>query len=521
MKKKLITIAAAAATGIAGSVVALPAQAPAAEAPAGSADPSAGSIAWSPCPDDDPIIGDRLKGLECGSLRVPLDHGRPDGRKITLALTRAKHTSPAADYQGVVLLNRGQWPGQFGRDLPTRFAEGTTGLPTEVGATYDWIGFDPRGVGASEPAVTCDPTYLWPGHAKADYVPRTAADERAWVKRARDYAQSCGRKYRAELPHLNTRATARDLELMRKALGQEQISYLGYDYGTYLGSVYATMYPDRVRRMVLDTVVRPSGGWYEGSLEQAETYEASAQTFFAWIAEHDAVYGLGTTAAAVEKNYYRGRDRLREAPIEGNLGPSEYTDIFLIDLYRTSGWAGHAQALSDWVVRGDPAGLLANFGPPDFPGHNKQAMYNAIQCGDAPWPRDWKRWSADHHRTYRQGNTYLTWYNAWYNAPCAFWPVAASAPPAVGDSDVNVLLTHAENVAATPVGGAYDMHKRFPNSRLVLERDGFNHEVALMANGNECMNAYVSDYLRDGTRPPSGKGADASCASVPLPDPTP
>ncbi|GAA0340092.1 hypothetical protein GCM10010151_32120 [Actinoallomurus spadix] len=107
-----------------------------APAPAGeSAQAVAAGIAWTPCPDNDPIEGTRLQGLECGTLKVPLDHAHPHGRQITLALTRAKATD-IQHYQGVVLLNRGG-PGGHGRDLPTRFAKGTYGLPTSVGATYD------------------------------------------------------------------------------------------------------------------------------------------------------------------------------------------------------------------------------------------------------------------------------------------------------------------------------------------------------------------------------------------------
>ncbi|WAX76377.1 alpha/beta hydrolase [Streptomyces sp. KMM 9044] len=511
--RKFLAITMAAATGLAGAAVAAPAKA--------SADLPVTGVSWSPCPDDDPVIGGYLKGLECGSLEVPLDHGRPGGRKIKLALTRAKHTVPDDQYQGIVLLNRGQWPGQFGRDLPTRFAKGTSGLSPAVGATYDWIGFDPRGTGASEPMVTCEPTYVWPGAARPDLVPSTAAEERTWLNKARDFAESCGRAYGDALNFLSTKDAARDMDLIRQALGQEQLTYFGWDYGTYLGSVYASIFPGRVRRMVLDTVVQPSNGWYKGVLEQNVTFEKSAENYFSWIAGHDATYHLGATRAEVEAKYYEGMAMVREAPVDGRIGPAEYTEVFLVNLYRRSSWVGHTKALADWVLRKDPAGLKANFNDPGYPTQNKQAMYNAVQCSDSPWPRNWKRWHNDYSRQYRAGNTFLTWYNVWYNAPCAFWPVPAGKPQKVGAKGVDVLVVQGQHVAGSPLAGAHDVHKRFPNSRLVLERNGYEHETSLSRNANTCVNGYVSAYLRDGSRPASGKGADATCEANPAPVPTP
>ncbi|WP_202232817.1 alpha/beta fold hydrolase [Actinacidiphila reveromycinica] len=516
MQRRRLVAAVAAAAALAGVAAAAPAQATATTA---TTTPKTAAISWSPCPDSDPLVGTLLKGLECGSLQVPLDYSRPNGRKITLALTRAEHTAPADQYQGVVLLNRGQWPGQFGRDLPTRFATGTSGLPTAVGAQYDWIGFDPRGTGASEPMVTCDPSYLWPGQARPDYVPRTAAQESAWVARAREFAQSCGKAYGDVLPYLGTKDAARDMDSIRQALGQRQISYFGYDYGTYLGSVYASMFPSRVRRMVLDTVVAPDGTWYDTDLEQSASFEKSAGTYFSWIASNDATYHLGTTKAAVEANYYKGMAAVRKAPIGGQIGPSEYSDFFLVSLYRRSSWTTDAAALSDWVLRGDPSELQAGFGVPGTPTQNKQAMYNAVQCVDTPWPRDWKTWEKDYAAQYAAGDHVMTWSDAWYAAPCAFWPVAAGTPQKIGDRNVDVLLLQGDGVGNSPLSGALRMHAEFPDSRLVVERGGFEHETSMSRNANACMNSYVSAFFADGTRPASARGVDASCAANPAPVP--
>jgi pimeloyl-ACP methyl ester carboxylesterase len=477
-----------------------------------AAGPATGSVDWVPCAGGDPVLGDMLDGLECGTVQVPLDYDAPEGRQISLALTRAKHTVPDSEYKGVVILNRGQWPGGIGRDLPTRYAQGTTGLAQDVGAAYDWIGFDPRGVGASEPAVVCDVDYIDPGHAQPDPVPGTRAAEQEWVNRARAYADSCGAEYGDVLRHLSTEDAARDLDRMRIALGQEKITYFGTDWGTYLGSVYATLFPQRVKRMVLDSVVRPSTVGYRNSLSKNELFERNANIFFAWVAKYDSVYGLGTTANKVKANYYKGRDALKTAPLDGKIGPMEWADIFEPVVYRSWTWLSRAEVLSDWVVRKDPASLRAAFSPPGFPHQNRHAMTNAVNCLDGPWPRDWNRWSKDHWRQYNAGDRILTWPNAWYNAPCAFWPQPARNKPfAVGNNHVSVLLVQPQFDTAHGTLGAVETHKLFPNSRLVLERGGHNVGAALSANNNTCLNKYVGDFFRDGTRPASKKGIDAVC----------
>ncbi|MGW8365460.1 alpha/beta fold hydrolase [Streptomyces wedmorensis] len=479
----------------------------------------AASVAWSPCPENDPTLGAMLKGLECGTVQVPLDYSQPDGQKISLALTRAKHTVAEADYKGVVILHRGQWPGPIARDLPTRYAKGTTGLAQDVGASYDFIGFDPRGVGASEPAIVCDPTYINPGHALPDPVPNSPAAEQALVDRARSYAQSCGQQYGDILNHLTTKDSARDLEQMRIALGQEKITYFGTDWGGYLGSVYATLYPNRVQRLIVDSVPSPSGVGFLNQLEKNFTTEQNAGIFFAWVAKYDSVYHLGTTAAQVEAKYYAAQNSLRTAPVDGKIGPAEWADVFEPVVYRHWIWLNRAKILSDFVVNNDPTSLKANFSDPGFPHQNRHTMTNAVNCTDGPWPRDWNPYSAAYSAQYATGTTFLTWNNAWYTAPCAFWPAASQTPVQVGSSSVDVLIVQPEFDTAHGVIGAYDTHLRFPNSRFILEKGGHSVGAALSANGNTCLNAYLSDYLRDGTRPASKWGVDATCAAAPDPVP--
>ncbi|WP_242614313.1 alpha/beta hydrolase [Actinomadura roseirufa] len=519
------TAAAAVTLGIAGAALGAPTGAPDVRAaPAGArADagtPEAGpdpaprpaGLAWSPCRRKDPVEGARLKGLQCATIRVPLDHARPRGEQITLALARARHTS--ARSQGVVLLNRGG-PGAHGRDLAGVFSRA---LPKKVAASYDWIGFDPRGVGASRPALVCDKSYQDPGRPRAEAVPADARAERAWTRRAAAFARDCGRRYRALLPHMGTLDWARDLDVIRAALHQRKINYFGYSYGTYLGAVYATLYPGRVRRMVLDSVVRPSGVWYGNNLDQNVAFEKRVRAYFGWIARHDAAYRLGRTRRAVAAAYARARASLKAEPIDGKVGASELDDVFLSDGYGDYTWPAHAAALSAYAVRHDPRPLRRAWTPPTWLDQNNYTVYNAVQCRDAAWPRDWRRWHADSERLYRAGYRFETWGNTWYNAPCAYWPVPGGPPPAVhGSPSLPILLVQGTDDAATPFRGALEMHRRFPASRLMVETGGGNHGVAF--TGDHCVDTAVARFLGGGALPPGRPGVDAECPAGPHPEP--
>ncbi|MFB4299956.1 alpha/beta hydrolase [Actinomadura sp. NTSP31] len=509
---------AVAATAVAAAALGGTAGAPATAAPGRPGPdpaPRPSGLAWHACPAKDPVEGGRLKGLQCATLRVPLDYARPDGEQITLALSRVRHTAKKS--QGVVLLNRGG-PGAHGRDLAGVFH---AAMPKSVAASYDWIGFDPRGVGASRPALVCDKSYQDPGRARPDTIPENAAAERAWKKRAQAYADDCAKKYGKVLPHMGTADWVRDMDAIRRALHQQKINYFGYSYGTYLGAVYASTYPGRVRRMVLDSVVKPSGVWYGDNLDQNVAFEKRIKAFFGWAARHHAIYRLGKTGDRVAAAYARARAALKAKPIDGKFGPDELDDLFLADGYGDYGWPAHAAALSAYAVRHDPGPLRRAWQPPTWLDQNNYAVYNAVQCRDAAWPRDWERWHADSRRLYRAGYKFETWSNTWYNAPCAFWGAPGGPPPAVGARGplAPMLLVQATEDAATPYPGALETHRLFPTSRLLAQVGGGNHGVSL--SGDRCVDRAVAAYLGRGALPADKPGPDATCRAPAPPQPKP
>ncbi|MBT2444243.1 alpha/beta fold hydrolase [Streptomyces sp. ISL-36] len=470
-------------------------------------------LAWTACATP------AYPRLQCATLKVPLNHDDPAGRSITLALTRVARTAKAPkDYQGPLLVNPGG-PGGSGRMMAGFVA---ASLPSKVAARYDVIGFDPRGVGRSEPALDCKAGHFDP--VRPDSVPIGAAGERRGVERAQAFAEACGKKHGDVLPYIDTVSTARDMEAIRVALGAPELNYLGYSYGTYLGAVYARLYPERVRRFALDSVVNPQGVWYEDNIAQDYAFDSRHKDFMAWIARRDTTYGLGTDPAAVESAWYRMREALRSSPAGGKVGPAELEDTFLPGGYYNGYWPKLAAAFSAYVNDKDPAPLTKAYeayGASDATAVNGYSVYTSVQCRDAKWPRDWNVWRKDNWDVHLKA-PFSTWNNAWYNAPCAFWPVDSLTPPDVSNDQVPpVLILQATDDAATPYEGGVALHRMVEGSSLVVEEGGGNHGVAL--SGNACLDEHLAAYLDTG-RVPRGDGgseADAVCAALPEPEPEP
>ena len=275
-------------------------------------------ISWGVCP----TASLRSAGAQCGMLTVPLDYAHPGGTKIQLAVSRIAHHTSDADAQGVMLVNPGG-PGVSGLGLARLGAF----IPGGGGEPYDWIGFDPRGVGRSVPSLTCDDDYFAPG--RPPYVPDSHAIERAWFAKTRQYARDCGASAAsALLAHTKSTDWAMDMDSIRKALGANQINYYGFSYGTYLGQVYSTLFPERVRRFVFDGVVNPTRVWYDANLDQDVQFDRNIRTYFGWVADNNAAYGLGSDGAALTAKYYEILGQLTEHPA-GSFGAAEWNDVFV------------------------------------------------------------------------------------------------------------------------------------------------------------------------------------------------
>ncbi|MEU7862627.1 alpha/beta hydrolase [Nonomuraea sp. NPDC049141] len=494
--------------------------------PAGATGSAVGSpLEWGACPvaakteeAGSGAVASRsapaVSGVECATVRVPLDYHEPLGQSITLALNRIKAKVPRdGNHLGSLLVNPGG-PGASGRSLAEYVS---AALSQKVADRYDIIGFDPRGVGNSEPSMHCVDAATYYAPPRPDAVPKTQEDEKVLLGRATDYANRCGDLWAWLLPYLTTENTARDMDSIRAALGEPQISFLGYSYGTYIGAVYATLFPDRVKHLVMDSTVDPAGIWYKANLAQDKAFERRHHEFLAWTAKNNAVYKLGGSATQTSFAWNAMRSRLHDRPAGGVVGPSELDDTFTVGGYTDRIWPELAAAWSKYVRQGDPKGLVDVFnkyGKQDADDENGYAIYLSVQCRDVQWPRSWTKWRTDMTRMHKQA-PFLTWPNAWYNAPCAFWSVPGGTPVTIRASRKlpSILMIQSKDDAATPYQGALNMRKLFPSARMVVDAGG-NHGASLA--GNQCVDRHLVAYLLDGTVPRRG----AECQKLAPPKPT-
>ena len=481
----------------------------------GSSGAGVGSVSWRGC-NVSGVVGTSMK---CANLSVPLNYSDPSGRKITLALAEVPASVPASQQLGDLLVNPGG-PGASGLSLA---AEAAQLLNAKVARRYNIIGFDPRGVGSSVPALHCDTSFF--SGVRPNYIPANAAAEQVLENRAKTYAQDCEKQFGWFLPYLTTKDTARDMDSIRTALGQSKISYYAFSYGTYIGQVYATMFPTHVKRMVLDSTVDPSGIWYTDNIEQDYAFQGRQEAFFAWMAKYDSSYGLGTTAAQVQTAYYDARNKLLAHPIDGSngqplIGADELDDTFLQGGYDDELWPGLAQALSAYLRQGSTSALVSQYQQNGAQNENEFAIYNAVQCSDVNWPRSWAKWDSDTRKVYATA-PFQAWDNAWYNAACVYWPVKGPATPMkIGAPGLpGILMLQGTLDPATPYAGAQVAHSDLPTARMVVVEGGGNHGQSLEIPPDNCVQNYLNNYLASGALPSGTGPVDATCAPVAAPNP--
>jgi pimeloyl-ACP methyl ester carboxylesterase len=479
---------------------------------------SGGGLHWGQCPSAEVSGAPDAGKLRCSSLRVPLNYQQPSGAAISIVVSELPATAPASKQQGVLLVNPGG-PGASGLSLAGEVA-GV--LSPSVASEYDIIGFDTRGVGSSDPSLHCEPSFF--SRPRPEYDPANAQAEQVLINRAKTYAADCEKKFGWLLPYMTSQDNARDMDSIRAALGAAKISYLGYSYGTYLGQVYASMFPARIRRMVLDSVVDPAGAWYQDNIDQDYAFQGRMNAFFAWTAAANSTFQLGSTAAQVKAAFARASAKLEAHPLTGPsgplVGPDELSDTFLAGGYSNSFWPDMAGALAEYLNNGSGSELVQLYQQVGVQGENEFAVYNAVECSDVDWPRNWATWNTDMRKA-NVSAPYETWANTWFNAACAFWPVKGPAQPMRinGAGLPPILMLQGTLDPATPYQGALVARRQLPSARMVVVEGGGNHGQSLSSPPNNCVLGYLNRYLGNGSLPAGTGPVSATCPALPAPSP--
>ena len=435
----------------------------------------ADALAWRDCG----------AGLECDALQVPLDHDHPELTALELALIRR----PAGDQArriGPLVVN----PGGPGASGVSYLRASVSQMDPELLARFDVVSFDPRGVGASAGLDCHDDLALW---LSADPSPD---DDTEWLflaEAARALAQRCAERHGALLAHVGTSDVARDLELLRRALGAQQLSYLGLSYGSLLGAVYAELHPERVRAFVLDGPLLPGQTLAEFTLEQSVALERA----FEPPAE------LSRVEVRIEREGIPSSDGARAA------GPADLTLALAQSLYLPhTGSRALRRALAR-ALEGDGSGLVSLADSylerrPDGSYPNSFEANLAVTCLDLPAPRGLAEWRAVAEEISRAAPLFgLANWN--WALPCAFWSAAPAPLPILTASGAAPILVVARTGdPVTPFAWGEGLATAL-QSGVLLPVDAPGHTSS--TRGDECVDAVIRDYLIE-ARLPQARGSE-------------
>ncbi|MGW5345944.1 alpha/beta fold hydrolase [Streptomyces sp. HUAS TT3] len=466
-------------------------------------------LAWHDCATDPQDRAGRdldEAGARCTEATVPLDYRRPRGRTVRIALSRLPAADPARR-RGALFYDPG------GPGVPAmRLSLALRQAEPDLAARYDIVGVDPRFVGRSTP-LDCG----WPTAGVRAAGPDRAGFDRS-AALARDLAERCA-GHREVLPHASTRNTARDMDVVRAALGEPRLSYLGSSYGTYLGEVYLQLFPHRVDRAVLDSALDPDRFGPDLTRTQGPAMTAALGNWAAWAARHHDRYALGATREAVLATVHRVNTVVNRGPLavgahtvdSGTLPLVLWTVSAGDDDASYAGFSDLARAL-DEASRGlDPVpaplleAVLSGLDSPDAEG--AAAAQNAVLCADRAASRDPEAYyrAVEAHRADEPIFGPLV-HNL---TPCTFWPASPAEPPTRVATRAPVLLVGADGDPAAPRAGQLAAHRALAGSRLVTLRGAFHHTVygGLFAPRDGCVEDAVNRYLADGILP----GRDLDC----------
>ncbi|MFI9202416.1 alpha/beta hydrolase [Streptomyces sp. NPDC053048] len=458
-------------------------------------------LAWEACDADDagPAASTLRPDADCAWLTVPVDYAEPAGSAIRVRVARVR-AGDRARRLGSLVLNPGG-PGEAGAGM---VASGAFEATARVMDRYDLVGFDPRGTGRSQP-LRC------PQGAGGDLIPRTRAMAEAELHAAAEQGEKCRRATGPLLAHMDTVSVARDLDLLRSALDERALTYLGISYGTYIGQHYARLFPGHVGRFVLDGVVDPGTDQTRTARGDVTSLSDSFASYARACVEHRCA--LGRTPEEIVSTTTEFVRSLDDHPLPGPDGIRLTTGLaaqgIREPLYQAERWPDLTRALLD-AMGGRPGALIGLAvervrtqgarTDPDESDVDPTMARNAVECLDKPGPRT----AAELLTRMGEFDKASPLFGATVAAAmfrCAAWPLAPTgrAEPLTAPGAPPMLLVSYAVDPATPLTNAHTVRKNLGTASLVV-REGTGH--AAYASGSECTDRAVEGFLLAGTLPP-------------------
>ncbi|MFE1246680.1 alpha/beta hydrolase [Streptomyces sp. NPDC058741] len=462
-----------------------------------SADDGKGSLSWGRCKAtaDGPAPGSEW---QCATLKVPLDWSKPDGEKIGLALIRA--TARGGDRAGSLVFNFGG-PGASGLSMMPSYAPTVSRLRER----YDLVSWDPRGVGASE-GVRCRGDREIQAAETVDVTPDTPAEEKAYFADAAAFGKGCQKDAGKLMAHVSTADSARDMDRIRQALGDQRMHYFGISYGTELGGTYAHLFPEKVGRMTLDAVVDPAADTVGHARNQARGFQRALDNY------------LKSTSQDPRTGTRKIVDLLRRIdarPLPTGAAGRELTQTLavtgiILPLYGKDSWPTLTSAL-DAAERGDGSELLAladGYNERDASGRygtttHSQRVISCLDDRQRPTAAETRKLLPEFERISPAFGTFLGWDTAGW---CHDWPVPGQhdTPEVSAPGAAPILVVGNTGDPATPYEGARRMADELGKGvGVMLTWRGEGHGA--YGSGSDCVDSTVNAYLLNGSVPEDGK----------------
>jgi pimeloyl-ACP methyl ester carboxylesterase len=466
-------------------------------APATLAGYYAQKLRWTPCGN----------GFQCARLLVPFDYSRPAWKRFSLPVIRLPATGPG-ERVGSLVVNPGG-PGESGVQYAR---QARSAVAPAVLARFDVVGFDPRGVGGSQPAVHCMTGRQLDTYFATDETPDTSAQLARVVSESKLFARACGQNAGSLLPYVSTRSTARDMDVLRAALGDPKLTYLGKSYGTYLGAWYAQLFPRRVRALVLDGALDPGATSTDINTTQAEGFEVALRSFTANCMRLAACpLGRGGDVSAGIARLQGLLNRATRTPLANDLGDGRPANGALLlegvvaALYARAYWPVLRRGLQN-AFGGDGTLLvqLADFflqRRPNGSYSNLADANMAVNCLDRPWPHALSTWRSIASQAAKAAPQFGAAI-VWGSLPCAYWPVRPYPRPKISAPGAPpILVVGTTRDPATPYRWAQALAREL-ESGVLLGWNGDGHTAYRM--GSSCVDSIVDSYLIRGAVPRSG-----------------
>jgi pimeloyl-ACP methyl ester carboxylesterase len=423
-------------------------------------------------------------------LQVPLDYTDPAGRRLHIAVIRKQASGHS---EGSLIVNPGG-PGASG----VEFVAQASSVFSPLTSQFDLVSFDPRGVGASDP-IRCLSGPQLDAYISLNPAPKTAAERRQSISASRRFADACYQKNGDYLEHVGTKDQARDMDILRAALGDQKLTYYGASYGTFLGAKYAELFPTHIRAMVLDGALNPAESGTAGNLVQAKGFETDLQDFLAFCVRSGHC-PLGSSASAANDGLQRLIARVTAHPIEaGNrrLGPGELFEGLAAGLYSTNDWSA-LQSVLGAAQSGNGYGMLTF--SDSLTQRNSDGSYSnlvesniAINCIDRPWPRKAAAY-VRHAKQFEKSAPYFGAAIEYGSMPCAFWrvPPVEDTHPVSAKGAPPILVIGTTRDPATPFVWAKSLARQL-SSGVLLTHDGDGHTAYI--DRDSCVDAAVASYV--------------------------